>query len=1193
MPSTFDVNKYKKIFEQRYGAGSFDAGLSQAREIGRLKTQAKFAKQQYLDYLKEQEKKAKKKTYNDALAYWSDPANKAKLRKEGAYRNAEKIRNDPRLQAEIKDQGYNVDDYIDAMYNAASDGKFRSEREYKKFAGLLQKQTNQENKARDQEYKNKYGMTYQEYSDLQKQKPKPTMKKDNRGLLERFTDFLTSKDVNHDGNRDGLLGLVDRYVVPISKGATDFLFPGNTEMMAQHDKNKYGKVTNPVIKAAQKDRGLETKILNSIGTMAAAATPYSEGYKAADFAFRKIPALAKIANPYVQKAIKGAGAGALAEAGISAINELANPKAHNIKDYAIRSGVGALSGAVLDPALHGLGNLAKNVLSKRKPLGLPEPRLSLPAPKELTKQPNTSPLEFRETKFVKNNYDLEQKLKDALKPARAENPKLIGTAKPGDFEAIKPLKVNDGGKLIRVSDTQGSDIVNPDLLKNIKDIKQHQVGTTDLYRLAERLPSQIKTRITGSLDNAKKSHVEFQKQLTDDLYDKIVKGLGIKKGSKESALVQDFGEKTLAKRYLRKRGIDPNKLSPEELDKINLQQLKKAYPDKWKKIVEADSYFRKAYNKLIDEVNKVRAQIYPNQPDKLVPKRKDYYHHFNELTGLEGVRNLFDTPANIDPHLEGVSPYTKPKTKFQGFMQKRGLGKYKSDAVGGFLKYLQAASHSINIDPVIPVLRKTANEIADATTETRNANKIIEALQDHANDLAGKTNPYDRVTQKVLGRKTMGVLNWLNSRVKSNMVLGNLSSALGQLGNVPLGVGKAKLYALPGLKDTTEQLAKELFRMEKDAPIYKSNFIKERFADKLYRRFDQKLIQQPKKLAVWMMETADRAGTSFIWNSMYRKGLKEGVADPIKYADYETRKIVAGRGVGEVPLAQKSKTLQVLAPFTLEVGNQWKVLKEMLGEKDASGIITFLIASYGLNKAVEQLRGNGVSFDPIDALIDGYSQTEGSTQDKIKGALGSLAGEVIGNIPGGNLITNASVADKKIPFTNTRFQDLFGNRDPNRFGSGLTLSKIFQDPLYLAAPFGASQFRKTTTGLDAIMNEGVYKGDNGFVPFTGDKAQLQYPIETNPLKNLQLLLMGPNAVPEARDYYNNKRRPLSEKQTNAYEEMKKLGMGKEYYNNLMTERRAKTIERNIKAIQKDKNMTPEEKRAKIFQFLAELQKLQK
>ena len=41
----YNADKYKKIFEDRYGKGSFDKGLSSAREIGKLKTQGELKKQ--------------------------------------------------------------------------------------------------------------------------------------------------------------------------------------------------------------------------------------------------------------------------------------------------------------------------------------------------------------------------------------------------------------------------------------------------------------------------------------------------------------------------------------------------------------------------------------------------------------------------------------------------------------------------------------------------------------------------------------------------------------------------------------------------------------------------------------------------------------------------------------------------------------------------------------------------------------------------------------------------------------------------------------------------------------------------------------------------------------------------------------------------------------------------------------------
>lgn len=794
----------------------------------------------------------------------------------------------------------------------------------------------------------------------------------------------------------------------------------------------------------------------------------------------------------------------------------------------------------------------------------PTPKAEIKPIKEINMPLAERPIEFRQEKFINTSVSKQSKIKP-------------------QYENITPGE--NPGLVSKITGTNEKD------LQNIKDISQLQVGTTDLYRIVDRLPKPMKEQITSSLDNAKKANIDQQEQLTSDLYQKIVKDLGIIKGSKESALIQDFGEKTLVKKYLKKRGIDPRKLSEEELNNINLQQLKKLHPDKWERIVKADAYFRQSYDALIEQVNKVRGVIYPNNPEKIVPKRSDYYHHFNELEGFDGIKNLFDTPANIDPHLEGVSANTKPKTKFQGFMQKRGLGPYKSDAVGGYLKYLKAASHSINIDPLIPILRNSANEIADATVDTRNANKIIEALQDHANDLAGKTNPYDRSTQKITGRKLMALTNWVNSRVKSNMILGNLGSVLGQLGNIPLGIGKAKQHAIPGLKDTVDQTFKEVLKKDKNLPIHQSNFLKERFSDQFYRRFDQRLLDQPKNLAIWLMETADKAGTRFIWNSMYNKGLAQGVKDPIKYADYETRNVIAGRGVAEVPLLQKAKTVQVLAPFTLEVGNQWKVLSEMVGQKDAAGIITFMAVSYGLNQAVEHVRGSGVSFDPFGALLEGYLETDGDTLDKTLGATGSLAGEVIGNIPGGNLITNATISDKKIPFTDIQFQEVFGKRNPNRFGSGLTLSKPFQDPLSIILPFGANQVNKTLKGAEGIFDKGIYKGNS--LPFTGEENELKFPIETSPLKNLQMLAFGPNATSEAQEYYKNERRPLSENQTANYEALQQFGKGKEYYNDLMSERRVKTLELQIKQIDEDPELTQEEKRKEILLLMAELYKYKK
>lgn len=1384
----FDQNKYKAIFESRYGPGSFESGLSQARDIGRSKVEADLA----MSALKKQREKALKKTYQDAIGYWSDPLNKESLKKDGAHRRANDILNDPTKQADIEAQGFNVGEYIDGMYYAASDGKFRSQREFGQHSSDVKSQAKSEQKARNEEYKSKYGMNYDEYyqfnkANQQAKKTEEAKKQNNKGTLwgdvkagtKNYLQALNPfDDVSFD---EAFKSYTEREpsnaTQEIERGANRAVDSASLGLMSNLDKKVNDRQPYYNSKREFGEGGGTDMLTSGLGYLAPGAGAYKLlggtklGTGLTQFGAKGIGQ--RLASEAAKGAITGGGL-AGAEVGI---RESLNPQDYTAGQNAALIGFGAAAGAVADPLLYGLGSAIRKALGKapvqaaEELLRLPEPQKALPAPQQkalpapqqllpepkppLRQQfeseglnfgygsrnaskarPDLSPVEgpqnqqywqtryedfvkhVKESGYNENNlsqeaiqeqwsqfarydepFSIEQVVDMAypsgrstptqaveapqpkveaptvpIKPETTQanllpeiapvqratestdllmslNPSVLKTVRANkglekmskeelqnlvtqlsakqqtvkgkkqlaavqaDLEKVnqflmkldlqqfgKNTKINPPQKKSGVTDVttpkpedgHGYGLIDLDAeakavsknleneIKNIKDISQLQVGTKNIYELADRLPKEMGDKIRTSLDSAKTKYVAQLEKETKELYETVVQKLGIKSGSKESKLVQDYGEKTLVKGYLRKRGIDPKKLSNEELERINLQQLKKAHPDKWQKIVEADKYFREKYNSLIDQVNIVRKQIYPKNPDKIVPKRTDYYHHFSELEGFDGVKNLFDSPSNIDPHLEGVSMNTKPNSKFQGFMQKRGLGPYKSDAVGGFLRYLKASSHSINVDPVIPTLRKTTKTLADVTTDSKNANKIIQSLEMHAGDLAGKTNPYDRLMQLGIGRKGERIVNWVNSRVKGNMILANLGSVLAQTGNLPLAAGKAKGHIVPGLTKTIEQTTRELFKnVDNAAPIYKSQFLKERYTDALFRKFDQRLIDQPKKLAVWLMETVDKAASRVTWNAMYSKGVKEGVKDAVKYADYETRKLVAGRGVGEVPLMQKSKTGQILAPFTLEVGNQWKVLRDMVGDKDASGLITALVASYGLNRVIEQVRGSGVSFDPIDALIDGYNKKDGDVGDKSLNAAASLTGEVVGNIPGGNLLTNMVNTDKEVPFTNVQYKELFGERNPNRFGSGLVLTKGLTNPLYYLSPFGAAQMEKTFKGFNAARKDGVYKDD-----------KLHYPIEGNLLKDLQLAAFGPNAVPEAKDYFNNKKRPLSEKQTMLYDQIQDPEQQKVFYESLSKKRQIETIQQKIKNTQKDQSLSPEEKQKTIVRLMNELKKIQ-
>jgi hypothetical protein len=663
-----------------------------------------------------------------------------------------------------------------------------------------------------------------------------------------------------------------------------------------------------------------------------------------------------------------------------------------------------------------------------------------------------------------------------------------------------------------------------------QDISGFQAYTTDVYRNFEKVFGEdfpaVKREILDKFDEAKKTKAIEDRQLMTDLKKNVVDKLGIGKKTPESALVQQFGEKRISYESL--------------VDKVG-----KAKADK---IVEADKWFRSEYDRLIDEVNAARAIVYPNQPDKLIPKRKDYYRHFKELSDdFAGLKNVFDTPSQISPSLAGTSEFTKPKSKFLSFAQKRGNGAFTDDAVGGFLDYINAATYAKHIDTQIPKFRALASDLQEATEQSKNMNNFIGYLTDFANDLSGKTNPADRFVQKIIpgGRTTFKAINWLNNRVKANTILGNLSSSLSQLANLPQGIAYVKNPVQ--LSKGAGNFMASIFG-KGDAGLYKkSGFILERYSDSVARQFDTKILDQPKKAAAWMLGALDEVGTKTIWSSLYQKAIADGIENPIKYADDITRKLVAGRGIGEVPLLQKSKIMQLFAPFTIEVNNLWKVQKDFIKAKDFGGLALLYLANYVFNKGMEEVRGDGVVFDPIQAIYDATTEKDLKPVERV----GRLGGEVLSNIPLGASLTETLYPEQGImnEFVSLPTREkLFGRNDPTRFGSGLTVVKGIQDPLYKLLPsFGGGQIKKTIqAGQDLSLLPRVKKQEGKILPklekqdmtasysntMKGDR--LRTTIDPTLPTTLKGLAFGRSAIPELKKYYEAGKVPFSTIQTDNF-----------------------------------------------------------
>lgn len=677
---------------------------------------------------------------------------------------------------------------------------------------------------------------------------------------------------------------------------------------------------------------------------------------------------------------------------------------------------------------------------------------------------------------------------------------------------------------------QNTDATNIDV-KGLKDIGNVSKGWNTVYRnfkkvYGDKFP-QIKQKLLDPFDQSKGQYIDELNKWSDELDRNIVQGLGITKGSKESADVQLFGER---------------KKSYEML----VQDHGKETADK---IVAADQWFRQQYDNLIDQVNRVRAQVYPGNPDKQIPKRKDYYRHFREMQeGFGALVNIFDQPHKIAPGLESISEGTKPKSKWLSFAQKRLGEKTDIDAVGGFIDYIRSASYAKNIDPHIQSFRNLREELVNATGNVESAeygqvNNFINFLDKYANDLSGKTNQADRIFQEYVpgGRQAFAAINWLNNRVKANTILANLSSGLAQFFNIPQAVASAGKHSKAGLGDTLASIFK------KDMPINESVFIKERYDDP-FSKFDTGLINDAKKFAGWIISVGDEIGTKFSWNAHYRKALAEGIENPVKYADDMTRDLVGGRGIGEVPLLQKAKVTQLVAPFQLEVANLWYVLGDFVSKKEFQKLATFSVGMYLMNRGAESIRGSDVGFDPLNAMLDSLDiAREEEGENKGLRIAGRLSGEVLSNLPIGQTAaamypeSGFSIGDNKMP---TR-EEFFGDADPTRFGGGLLAMKALQDPLYkVLPPFGGQQIKRTIDGISSY-SKGASETKSG---------RVRFPIDKTPGNFAKSALFGQYSTSNARSYFDNDKKPLGDNQSNLFRQAQNPIEASEYYKAIMDRR---------------------------------------
>ncbi|MDX1352214.1 MAG: hypothetical protein R3254_04325, partial [Thiomicrorhabdus sp.] len=185
--------------------------------------------------------------------------------------------------------------------------------------------------------------------------------------------------------------------------------------------------------------------------------------------------------------------------------------------------------------------------------------------------------------------------------------------------------------------------LTPDMAQDVaklKDISGLKLQTTDFFRIMDklfskvpRLKNAIDKSIINNLETAKDKTIRLQQDLSNELYDYIVKELGIKAKSIESELVQKYGEGELTKESI----------------------IQNYGQETFNKIEKADQWFRSKYDEFVNLINDARLQVYPKAKENfelLKQKRADLLEKLRALDNYgrkEGrIRALQEEFARVD-----------------------------------------------------------------------------------------------------------------------------------------------------------------------------------------------------------------------------------------------------------------------------------------------------------------------------------------------------------------------------------------------------------------------------------------------------------------------------------------------------------------------------------------------------------------
>ena len=574
---------------------------------------------------------------------------------------------------------------------------------------------------------------------------------------------------------------------------------------------------------------------------------------------------------------------------------------------------------------------------------------------------------------------------------------------------------------------------------------------------------------------------------------------------------------------------------------------------------------RKVFDDLIVRVNERLRE----QGMKEIPYRQGYFPHFtNPKQGwLAKLLNWKTVDTEIPTSIAGLTETFNPERSWQGFSKQRkgdttdysleqGLDTYihgaldwiyhiediqKRRALENHIRYVHSEE---GVKAKVDKIRNSEELDADEAQRQIDAvyaeannplNNFVTNLRAGTNTLANKKSENDRQIESDTNRKIYSVMTNLNNRINANMVVGSFSSALTNF--IPITqswMEVSPVYSLKGMRDTIISTIRD------DGMVNKSDFLTNRLMNEenLYQTTWDKVSDK----AGFLMEAIDSFTSQTVWRSKYLQNISEGMSETeaIKNADQFAENVIAGRSRGNQPTIfdAKNPITKIFTAFQLEVANQYGYMFKDAPQDSVNkarlvkGYATAFLGAYAYNALYSSLVGRDAAFDPISILEDLFKDLFGDDDEKEKpgDAFLNLVDNVLEEVPFvGGLLGGGRIPISSIMPYSGEYEGLSGFVSDVSEGDWEKITKEMLSPLYyLAMPVGGGQIKKTVEGL------GMFSDDHPVAGSYTDSGSLRFPVEDTLGNRIQAALFGQYANENARDYFDNERSPLKEKQIQEY-----------------------------------------------------------